>query len=116
VSVSGGPAPGPDPLRGDKAYSSRAIRTALRRRRIKAVIPQPRDQIGHQLKRGSRGGRPPGFDRDDCRGRNVVERAFCDAKQCRGIASRYDKLSVVYRGGAVLNAIYQWLKRLGDTP
>ena len=107
----GRPRTRPDRLRGDKAYSSRAIREALRRRRIAAVIPQPRDQIGHRLKRGSRGGRPPGFDRQDYRGRNVVERSFCDAKQWRGIATRYDKLSVVYRGGAVLNAIHQWLKR-----
>ena len=44
---AGRPRTRPDRLRGDKAYSSRAIREALRRRRITAVIPQPRDQIGH---------------------------------------------------------------------
>ncbi|MFC5639569.1 transposase [Streptomyces bullii] len=31
----------------DRAYSSRAIRSHLRRRDIRAVIPQPSDQVGH---------------------------------------------------------------------
>lgn len=34
----------PDAVRGDKAYSSRAIRAHLRSRKIKAVIPEPDDQ------------------------------------------------------------------------
>lgn len=106
----------PDAIRGDKAYSSRAIRTHLRERGIKAVIPEPADQIGHRTRRGSRGGRPPAFDADDYRGRNVIERGFCDTKQWRGLATRYDKLAIVYRGGAVLRAISLWLTRLGDTP
>ncbi|WP_442320568.1 transposase [Amycolatopsis thermophila] len=37
----------PDRVRGDKAYSSRAIRTHLRSRGIRAVIPEPADQAGH---------------------------------------------------------------------
>ncbi|MFF5160772.1 IS5 family transposase [Streptomyces sp. NPDC000348] len=40
----------------DHAYSSRAIRSHLRRRGIRAVIPQPSDQIGHRLRRGRLGG------------------------------------------------------------
>ncbi|MGJ9423440.1 IS5/IS1182 family transposase, partial [Aeromicrobium sp. CF3.5] len=31
-------------------------------------------------------------------------------KQWRGIATRYDKLAVTYRGGVVLRAITIWLK------
>jgi len=81
-----------------------------------AVIPEPADQIGHRKRRGSIGGRPPAFDADDYRGRNVVERRFCDQKQWRGLATRYDKLAITYRGGAVLRAITIWLKALGDTP
>ena len=49
-------------------------------------------------------------------GRNVVERSFQRTKQWRGIATRYDKHNLNYRGGAVLNAIFLWLKRLRDTP
>jgi len=71
----GRPRTRPDRVRGDKAYSPRAIRQQLRDRGIRAVIPQPSDQIGHRLWRGSRGGRPVGYDRDDYRGRNVIERA-----------------------------------------
>lgn len=112
----GRPRSRPDRVRADKAYSSRAIRTHLRERGIGAVIPEPADQIGHRKRRGSRGGRPPAFDPADYRARNVVERAFCDTKQWRALATRYDKLALVYRGGAVLRAITLWLQRLGDTP
>lgn len=72
----GRPRTRPDCVRGDKAYSSRAIRTQLRDRAITAVIPQPSDQIGHRKRRGSSGGRPPAFDKEDYKGRNVVERNF----------------------------------------
>ena len=40
----GRPRTRPDAVRGDKAYSSRAIRGHLRARGIKAVIPEPEDQ------------------------------------------------------------------------
>jgi hypothetical protein len=33
---------------GDEAYSSRAIRAHLRRRRIKATIPEPADQTNNR--------------------------------------------------------------------
>jgi putative transposase len=105
----------PDRLRADKAYSSKAIRAHLRARGITAVIPEPADQAGHRRRRGSRGGRPPAFDREDYKGRNVVERSFNLFKQWRGLATRYDKLALTYRGGAVLRAITIWLKALlGD--
>ena len=77
---------------------------------------EPADQQGHRQRRGSRGGRPPAFDAHRYRGRNVVERAFQQAKHWRGLATRYDKLAIVYRAAAVLRAITLWLTRLGDTP
>ncbi|GIG20058.1 hypothetical protein Cch01nite_07820 [Cellulomonas chitinilytica] len=83
----GRPRTRPDRLRADKAYSSRGNRALLRSRGIVAVIPQPSDQIAHRRRRGSRGGRPPAFDRDDYRGRNVIERGFNDTKQWRGLAT-----------------------------
>lgn len=58
----GRPRTRPTAVLADRAYSSRAIRGHLRRRGIRAVIPQPADQIGHRLRRGRLGGRPPGFD------------------------------------------------------
>ncbi|MBT2522546.1 transposase [Arthrobacter sp. ISL-28] len=87
----------------------------MRDRGILAVIPQPSDQIGHRKRRGSAGGRPPSFDKEDCEGRNVVERNFNIFKQWRVLATRYDKLALNYRGGAVLRAISIWLTALGDT-
>ncbi|ALE04634.1 transposase [Arthrobacter sp. ERGS1:01] len=112
----GRPRTRPDRVRADKAYSSKAIRTHLRDRGITAVIPQPSDQIGHRKRRGSSGGRPPAFDKEDYKGRNVVERNFNTFKQWRGLATRYDKLALTYRGGAVLRALTIWLTALGDTP
>jgi transposase len=112
----GRPRTRPDKTLGDKAYSSRANRALLRSRGITAVIPEPRDQIAHRKRRGRRGGRPPGYDTDAYKNRNVVERCFHVFKSWRGLASRYDKLALTYRGGVVLRAILIWLRALGDTP
>ena len=105
----GRPRTRPDAVIGDKAYSSRGTRAMLRSRGIKAVIPQPSDQIAHRKRRGSAGGRPPAFDPVTYKGRNVIERSFNDHKQWRGIATRYDKLATTYRGAVVLRAIIIWL-------
>jgi putative transposase len=110
-SGPGRPRTRPAALLGDKAYSSRANRELLRSKRVKTVIPQPSDQIGHRQRRGSAGGRPPAFDTDLYKGRNVVERSFNDHKQWRGLATRYDKLATTYRGGVVLRAIVIWLQQ-----
>lgn len=106
----------PDALLADKAYSSRGHRAELRRRGIKAVIPEPADQIGHRVRKGSRGGRPVTYDKNLYKHRNVIERGFNSFKQWRGLASRYDKLAVNYRGGALLRAIVIWTADLCDTP
>lgn len=111
----GRPRTRPDRVRGDKAYSSRAIRAYMRARRITAVIPEPANQSGHRKRRGSRGGRPPTFDVGDYRGRNVIERGFHALKQWRGLATRYDKLATVYRSAVVLHAVIAWTKALSDT-
>ncbi len=100
----------PEALRADKAYSSRAHRAHLRARKIKAVIPEPADQVAHRKNRGSRGGRPISFDAADYMNRNVIERAFNVFKNWRGLATRYDKHAIVYRGGLVLAAILMWLR------
>jgi len=65
---------------------------------------------------GRGGGRPPKLNTEACKGRNVVERSFNVLKQWRGLATRYDKLALTYRGGTVLGAIITWLRELGDAP
>jgi transposase len=106
----GRPRTTPEALRGDKAYSSRGHRQLLRSRGIVAVIPEPSDQAGHRKRKGSAGGRPVGYDTEDYKSRNVVERFFNRMKNWRGLASRYDKYALVYRGSVVLAAIVDWLR------
>ena len=106
----GRPRTRPGAVIADKAYSSRGNRALLRRRGITAVIPEPSDQIAHRKRRGRTGGRPPGFDAEAYRGRNVIERSFNALKQWRGLATRFDKLAITYRGGIILAAILQWLR------
>lgn len=54
----GRPRTRPDAVAADKAYSSRANRAYLRRRKIRTVIPEKTDQAANRKKRGSRGGCP----------------------------------------------------------
>lgn len=116
VRPTGRPRTRPEALRGDKAYSSRATRAHLRARGITAVIPEPADQQSHRKRRGSRGGRPVGYDTADYRNRNVIERRFCHLKQWRGLATRYDKHATTYRSAIVLNAVIARTRHLQDTP
>ncbi len=108
--VPGGP--GPDPTRWSRtrAYSTGVIRTELRRRGIKAVIPPKSDHLTARSRRGSAGGRPYAFDTQAYRGRNVVERSFNRAKQWRALATRYDKLAITYRAAVTILAIITWLR------
>jgi transposase len=75
----------PEHEAGDKGYSYRNVRSWLRRRRIKPVIPTRADQP-----------RREDFDKERYRRRNIVERAIGWFKWCRALATRYDKLAVNY--------------------
>ncbi|MFK0055341.1 IS5 family transposase [Streptomyces sp. NPDC091025] len=98
----------PDHVLGDKGYSSKAIRTWLRRRGIPHTIPERTDQVRNRARRGSRGGRPPAFDRELYKHRNVVERCFNRLKQWRGIATRYDKTAESYHAAVALASLLMW--------
>ncbi len=65
----------------DAAYSSRAIRNHLRRRGIRAVIPDRADQQANRRRHGQAGGRPPSFDRETYKQRNTVERCMCATRR-----------------------------------
>ncbi|MER8001004.1 transposase, partial [Streptomyces sp. NPDC095613] len=125
----GRPRTRPDLVLADKAYSSRAIREHLRKRGIRAVIPVPADQRSHRLRRGSRGGRPPAFDRETYKQRNTVERCIARKRTCpwqaprraayptnrlkqwRGIATRYEKTATIYLAGLHIAGIFLWSAR-----
>ena len=73
------------------------------------VIPERADEIRNRKNRGSRGGRPPGFNPQVYKRRNSVERAINRLKQNRAVATRYDKRDYVWRGTVDAAAIRTWL-------
>ncbi|MBF0695868.1 IS5 family transposase [Actinomyces bowdenii] len=106
---SGRPRTGPAVVRADKAYSSRANCRYCRCRGVRCVIPVKDDQKAARKRRGKQGGREYSFDAVSYKQRNVVERVFASYKQWRALATRYDKLAIVYRAGLVLHDIIDWL-------
>ncbi len=111
----------PDRVLADKAYSSRRIRGSLRRRGIRATIPEPSSQKVARVRRGSNGGRPSAFDAGLYKKRNVVERAINKLRATTAVATRYDKRDFVYKGTVDVASIKIWLRdpvktRSRDTP
>jgi transposase len=96
-------------LRLDRAYGARKYRKALRRRRIQCICPERKDAKKARLAKGSRGGRPPAFDAQAYKGRNVVERFFNRIKDFRAVATRFDKRGYNYLAGVLLASIMLWL-------
>jgi transposase len=66
-------------------------------------------QIANCRRRGPRGGRPPTFDKQLYKRRNVVERCFNVLKQCRGLATRYDKTSTSHQATVTIAVLLQWI-------
>ncbi|MBP2400756.1 transposase [Streptomyces syringium] len=112
----GRPRTRPGAVAADKAYSSRANRAYLRKRQIKAVIPEKRDQAANRWKKGSRGGRTVSHDAGLYKERNTVKRLINKLKAWRGIATRYDKTPESYLAGLHLRASMIWINDLPKTP
>jgi transposase len=64
-------------------------------------IPGRTDRIARRRAKGSAGGRPPAFDPDLYKLRNVVERCFNRLEQFRGLATRYAKRAAYHRAGII---------------
>ncbi|WP_369824369.1 IS5 family transposase [Kitasatospora sp. Root187] len=106
----GRPRKKPDSVAADKAYSNGLSREYLRRRGIRHTVPEKTDSRAARLRRGSRGGRPPGFDEERYKKRNTVERAINKLKNARSVATRYDKRGYVFLGTVTAAALVIWLR------
>ena len=106
----GRPRTRPDAVAADKAYSSRGNRRYLRKRGIKAVIPEKKDQAANRKKKGSAGGRPVSHDAELYKERNTVERCVNKLRQHRAVATRYDKRERIYQGTIDVASIRIWLR------
>jgi transposase len=101
-------------LIADKGYDSQPLRQWLGKRGVKANIAERELPEG---KKRRRRGRKPTFDTQLYRQRNVIERSFGRIKECRRVATRYDKLDKVYLSFVNWAFIYSFLKRhFSDTP
>lgn len=79
---------------GDRGYDSDANVALVRRLRARVVIPP----LGCRTHRRR-------YSRTLYRGRNVVERLWGKVKQCRRVATRYDKLDTSYLAFVHLAAV-----------
>lgn len=106
----GAPRRRPNRIAGDKAYDIPRVRRWLRERRFGAVIPEKTKPHGRKP------GRPPVFDQDTYRRRNVIERCIGWLKHARRIATRYEKTAVNFLAMLKLAMIQQYFKtHLRDT-
>lgn len=83
----GRPKSRPKRLAGDKGYSSETIRSFLQARGIEPIIP-------HKDNEKARHDPDVVFDKDTYKRRSIVEQSIGWLKECRRIATRFEKLAI----------------------
>jgi transposase len=102
----GRPRTRPSTLAGDKGYSYPRIRRWLRDHAIGAVIPMRSDQ------EEALGGRQPNFDKKSYRRRSIIECCIGWLKECRRIATRFEKLALNFLATVKVAIIHRYLNVL----
>lgn len=101
----GRPRKRPKRLAGDKAYRCKRVRDWLWKYGIKQVTPPKENE-----KPGC--GRTPQFDEEAYKRRSIIENCVGWLKECRRIATRFEKLAVNYLGMLKLAMIERYLRLL----
>ncbi len=94
----------PERVAGDKGYSYPNVREWFREHKIVPVIPLRDDQRAHL-----KGNEPP-FDKKAYRERNMIERCVGWLKECRRLATRFEKTAVNFLGMVKLAMIGRCLR------
>jgi len=102
--TAGRPRTRPERLAGDKGYSYPRIRNWLRRHAIKPVMPQRSDQLARHK------GRPLSFDRQAYRQRSTIENCIGWLKECRRVATRFEKLALNHLAMIKMAIIQRYLR------
>lgn len=89
----------PDAVLGDKGYDSDAFVATVEARGAEAQIPPKKNRVT-----------PREYDQDLYRERNKVERCVSFLKQCRRVATRYEKRARNFLGMVLLATTMIWLK------
>ena len=92
----------PQKVAGDKGCSSKNNREELRKRGVTPVIAYKSNEKG--------AARP--FDSITYKKRNTIERLFGHLKECRRVATKYDKLAVRYHAFVKIACIRYLLTKL----
>lgn len=92
-------------LVADKGYDAKRIRRFCRSYGLVPMIPKRRGKDGK--KRRNRG-----FDKETYKKRNVVERCLLWLKECRRVATRYEKLAETYAAMVNMATIRRLLRKV----
>ena len=106
----GRPRSPPEAVVAHKTYSHPSTRVLLRGRGIRFTCPERADQKATRAAKGSRGGRPPAFDRVEYAGRNVVVRCINRLEHFRDLATRYAERAAYFRSALIIAATILWLQ------
>jgi len=84
-------------VHADRAYDTNRIRGLIEQQGAVPNIPPKANRRWKSC-----------FSRSLYRGRNAIERMFCRLKDCRRLATRYDRTAAVFLGSIHLAASVMW--------